>query len=86
MGLTGLDTLCREMIRHGTSADMPAALVEKGTMPEQRVLTGTLKTLPAIVSRQSLSAPTLIIIGNVVRLRDELNWYKRDQTSGAESS
>ena len=77
MGLTGLETLCREMIAHGTPADMPAALVEKGTTPEQRVFTGTLTTLPEIVSREQIGAPTLIIIGEVVKLRERLNWYKQ---------
>ena len=79
MGMTGLEVLCHQMIQHGTPADMPAALVEKGTTREQRVFTGTLKTLPSIVSKEDISAPTLIIVGNVVRLRDELNWYKKER-------
>jgi uroporphyrin-III C-methyltransferase / precorrin-2 dehydrogenase / sirohydrochlorin ferrochelatase len=83
MGLSGLATLCREMIRHGTPADMPAALIEKGTTREQRVFTGTLATLPDIVSNQDIGAPTLIIVGHVVRLRDELNWYKREAMTEA---
>ncbi len=78
MGLTGLDTLCHRMIEHGTPADMPAALVEKGTSPEQRVFTGTLTTLPQILKSEHVSAPTLIIVGEVVKLRSQLNWYKRE--------
>ncbi|KAA3627150.1 MAG: uroporphyrinogen-III C-methyltransferase [Proteobacteria bacterium] len=78
MGLNGLDTLCRELIRHGTPPDMPAALVERGTTREQRVFTGTLETLPGAVRDENVGAPTLIIVGNVVRLRGELNWYKRE--------
>ncbi len=54
------------------------ALVEKGTSRDQRVFTGTLATLPAIVERETVSAPTLIIIGEVVKLRRELNWYRRE--------
>jgi uroporphyrin-III C-methyltransferase/precorrin-2 dehydrogenase/sirohydrochlorin ferrochelatase len=84
MGLTGLATLCREMIRHGMSADTPAALVEKGTTREQRVLTGTLDTLPGVVASEDIGAPTLIIIGDVVRLRHDLNWYKPRPVSGAQ--
>jgi uroporphyrin-III C-methyltransferase/precorrin-2 dehydrogenase/sirohydrochlorin ferrochelatase len=75
MGLTGLDVLCREMIAHGTSPDMPAALIERGTTPEQRVLLGTLETLPAIVADASVHAPTLIIIGEVVHLHARFKWY-----------
>lgn len=86
MGLTGLETLCREMIRHGTPDDMPAALIEKGTTREQRVFTGTLKTLPHVVRDQGIGAPTLIIVGHVVRLRGELNWYKREAMSEAETA
>ncbi len=78
MGLTGLRNLCDGMIAHGTPASMPAALVEKGTSRDQRVFTGTLATLPAIVERETVSAPTLIIIGEVVKLRRELNWYQRE--------
>ncbi|GJL82643.1 MAG: siroheme synthase [marine bacterium B5-7] len=77
MGLTGLATLCSEMIRHGASEDMPVALIEKGTTAEQRVFTGTLSNLPERIANEDVSAPTLIIVGEVVRLRDGLNWYKR---------
>ena len=76
MGLTGLSVLCEKMIEHGTSSEMPAALIEQGTTPNHRVLVGTLKTLPTIVKSQELKAPTLIIIGEVVKLREQLNWYK----------
>ena len=78
MGLTGLPVLCEKMIEHGTSPDMPAALIEQGTTPNQRVLVGTLKTLPAIVESKELKAPTLIIVGEVVKLRDQLNWYQHE--------
>ena len=78
MGLTGLPVLCEKMIEHGTSPDMPAALIEQGTTPNQRVLVGTLKTLPAIVKSKDLKAPTLIIVGEVVKLREQLNWYQHE--------
>jgi uroporphyrin-III C-methyltransferase/precorrin-2 dehydrogenase/sirohydrochlorin ferrochelatase len=75
MGLTGLDLICRELIAHGAGAHLPAALIEQGTLPEQRVLTGTLSTLPDIVARSDVHAPTLLIVGEVVRLRDRLKWF-----------
>ena len=76
MGLLGIDVLCRELAAHGLPAATPAALVQQGTTPQQRVLTGNLDTLPDIVHRSEVKAPTLIIIGEVVRLRERLNWFK----------
>jgi len=76
MGLHGIDILCRELIAHGLPASMPAALIQQGTTPQQRVLTGNLATLPGIVHQSNIRAPTLIIVGEVVRLRDQLNWFE----------
>ena len=75
MGLKGLPALCRELIGHGLQAATPAALVEQGTTPRQRVLTGTLDSLPEIVQRHEIHAPTLVIVGEVVRLHDSLAWF-----------
>ena len=76
MGLLGVEVLCRELAAHGLPAATPAALVQAGTTPQQRVLTGTLDTLPGIVRESGVKAPTLIIIGEVVMLRDRLKWFE----------
>jgi uroporphyrin-III C-methyltransferase/precorrin-2 dehydrogenase/sirohydrochlorin ferrochelatase len=76
MGLVGVDILCRELVAHGLPAATPAALVQAGTTPQQRVLTGTLESLPAIVRDGGVKAPTLIIIGEVVTLRERLKWFE----------
>ena len=76
MGLVGIEILCRELVAHGLPAATPAALIQQGTTPQQRVLTGNLDTLPGMVRRSGIKAPTLIIIGEVVRLRDQLNWFE----------
>ena len=76
MGLVGIDVLCRELNAHGLPAATPAALIQQGTTPQQRVLTGTLETLPGIVRAGEVKAPTLIIIGEVVRLRERLKWFE----------
>jgi len=57
-------------------AATPAALIQQGTTPQQRVLTGNLETLPGIVHQSDVKAPTLIIVGEVVRLRDQLKWFE----------
>ncbi len=75
MGLVGLPVICAQMIAHGRPPDTPAALVERATLPEQRVLTGSLATLPEIVAREAPSAPTLLIIGGVVTLHASLSWF-----------
>ncbi|HSC96310.1 MAG TPA: siroheme synthase CysG [Burkholderiales bacterium] len=76
MGLLGIDVLCRQLVAHGLPATTPAALIQQGTTPRQRVLTGDLATLPDIVRRSNVTAPTLIIVGEVVRLRDQLKWFE----------
>ena len=75
MGLHGLEKLCAELIAHGLPDSTPAAIVQQGTTQNQRVVTGTLATLPAITLREELHAPTLIIIGGVVTLREKLAWF-----------
>jgi uroporphyrin-III C-methyltransferase/precorrin-2 dehydrogenase/sirohydrochlorin ferrochelatase len=75
MGLHGLATLCTELIAHGLPENTPAAIVQQGTTQNQRVMTGTLATLPGIAQTEKLQAPTLIIIGGVVTLREKLAWF-----------
>lgn len=72
MGLKGLPVLSRELIAHGLSASTPAMIVEQGTTPRQRVLVATLATLPKLAAEQAIRAPTLIVVGDVVRVRASL--------------
>ncbi|PBQ14723.1 uroporphyrinogen-III C-methyltransferase [Pseudomonas congelans] len=81
MGLIGLPVICEQLIRHGRSADTPAALVEQGTTVNQRVFTGTLATLPQLVAEHDVHAPTLVIIGEVVKLREKLAWFEGAQAT-----
>ena len=74
MGLVSLPIICEELIRHGMSPDTPIALIQQGTTPHQQVYTGTLATLPGIIARSDVKAPTLIIVGDVVKLHDTLKW------------
>ena len=76
MGLHGIDTICRELIRHGMPSSTLAALVQQGTTRNQRVLTGDLETLPSIVDKAHVKAPTLIIVGDVVELQGRLKWFE----------
>lgn len=76
MGLLGLPTLCRELAAHGLADATPAAIVQRGTTPDQRTVVGTLATLPQLALAAQLKPPTLIIIGEVVRLQAQLAWYE----------
>lgn len=76
MGLTALEQICNELIGHGKPVDTPAALIERGTLPEQQVHIGTIASLPKLIAGKEIHAPTLLIIGDVVLLHDRLNWYK----------
>jgi uroporphyrin-III C-methyltransferase/precorrin-2 dehydrogenase/sirohydrochlorin ferrochelatase len=76
MGLDNVERICSSMKAHGRAADTPAALVEKGTTAEQRVFVGDLDSLPGIIAHNEVSAPTLILVGEVVALHDRLGWYK----------
>lgn len=82
MGLVGLEQICQKLIAHGQRADMPIALISKGTTPEQKIVIGTLANIVKKVEQQQIKAPTLIIIGEVVKLHQQLNWqHSHDTTS-----
>jgi len=75
MGLHGVDVISKELIAHGMPPDTAMALVQKATTRDQRVFTGTLTTMPAIVHSHDIKPPTLIIVGDVVRLHEKLKWF-----------
>ena len=74
MGLVGLEKICEKLIAHGQRPDMPVALISKGTTPEQKVVVGTLADIASKVEEHHIQAPTLTIIGDVVSLREQLQW------------
>ncbi len=76
MGLVGLNQICEKLIEHGLPAITPAAVVQQGTTPRQKVVTATLQDLADKVEAAKLKPPSLIIVGEVVKLRETLNWFK----------
>ena len=82
MGLASLHEICAGLVRHGLDAATPAALVEQGTTESQRVIEGRLGTLPGHAEGAAARAPALLIVGEVVRLRERLDWYRPGE-SGA---
>jgi uroporphyrinogen III methyltransferase/synthase len=77
MGVTHLGAICRTLIREGKPGDSPAAIVETGTLASQRTHRGTLACLPDLAGAAGVRPPALLIVGEVVGLRDDLNWYER---------
>ena len=78
MGLDGLNTICEQLINHGRAQTTPIALIQQGTTEHQRVFVATLSTMPELVARNDVHAPTLIIVGEVVSLQAKLAWFKSD--------
>jgi uroporphyrin-III C-methyltransferase/precorrin-2 dehydrogenase/sirohydrochlorin ferrochelatase len=77
MGLAGLPLLSQQLMAHGMPIDMPAAVIQDGTLPQQKVIIGTVADI-AERSIGQLKGPTLIIIGSVVTLREKLRWFDRE--------
>ncbi len=75
MGLSGLERICQRLIQHGKRADTPAALIEQGTTSAQKVHVSTLGQLPDYVGQTTVQAPTLLIVGGVVSLHEQLGWF-----------
>ncbi len=82
MGLVGLEAIAEGLVAHGRDPRTPVALIERGTLPGQRVIVGTLDDIVAQVAATEVHAPTLLIIGDVVRLRDALAWREGDVVTG----
>ena len=77
MGVGHLQQICDQLIGHGRSADLPAAVVQWGTTTEQATVVGTLATIADDVSRAGVGAPATLIVGEVVRLRKQLAWFDK---------
>jgi uroporphyrin-III C-methyltransferase / precorrin-2 dehydrogenase / sirohydrochlorin ferrochelatase len=78
MGLVGLEQICKTLIAYGSPKDTPIALIQQGTTQNQKIVTGSLESLPGLVATQDIKAPTIIIIGKVVSLHDRLKWFGED--------
>jgi uroporphyrinogen III methyltransferase/synthase len=82
MGMKNLARVCSNLMKAGMPAETPAAVVHRATHPDQRVVTGTVKTIPGIVKEAGIGPPSLLIIGGVVSLRDTLAWREKRPLAG----
>lgn len=76
MGLISLPVICAQLVAHGLAPDCPVALVEQGTLPSQRVYTGQVGSFAEFIDVGQVKAPALLIIGQVVGLRQQLKWFE----------
>jgi len=80
MGLNNLSKICNELLKYGKSSDTPAAVISRGTSPEQKVVTGILATIEQLAG--GLISPAIIVVGDVVNLREKLNWFEEKPLFG----
>ena len=76
MGMKNLQNIVDNLISHGRNAETPVALIQWGTRTDQRVVTGTLMDIVPKVKKAGLGPPAIIVVGEVVKLRQKLNWYE----------
>ena len=82
MGMKNLPEIAKRLIDAGLAPDTPAALVYRGTTPRQRSLVSTIADLPAAAVREKFTNPSVIVVGGVCALRDELNWFEQKPLFG----
>src|SRR5262245_28199851 len=77
MGLTHFAQIAQELITRGRAPGTPAMAVRWATRPDQETLVGTLESLPAQIAESAMKPPATVIVGEVVRLREKLDWFER---------
>lgn len=75
MGMGGLKIICDQLIEHGLEKNMPVAVIQNATLPDQKIVTGDLSSIQQKVNQHELKPPSLIIVGKVVQLHQQLSWY-----------
>ncbi|MBV8364462.1 MAG: uroporphyrinogen-III C-methyltransferase [Candidatus Eremiobacteraeota bacterium] len=77
MGLGNLETIVDELRRGGANDRTPVAVIHDGTLPSQRTITGTLKSIVGDVRKAGIVSPAVVVVGDVVKLRDKIAWFER---------
>lgn len=82
MGMQNLPEIVAKLIEHGRHPDTPVAVIQDGTRPEQKTVVGSLKNIVARAKEYHLASPAIIVVGEVVRLREKLRWFDNRPLSG----
>lgn len=82
MAVKNIDEMTKKLIEHGRSPETPVAVIRWGTRPDQKTIVSTLKDIAALVKEKDIKPPAVTVIGDVVKLRSELNWYEKKPMFG----
>ncbi len=82
MGIKNLENIVNRLMGNGMAPYTPVAIIEWGTMPEQKTVVGNLESIVDIARSNSVSPPAIVVVGDVVKLRDQLNWYENKPLFG----
>lgn len=82
MGMNNLSLIVKELVKHGMDSGTPVAIIHRGTTPSQKTVTGTLKNIVSVVEREGIGAPSVIVVGRVVSLREKLAWFEKKPLFG----
>ncbi|MGD9320435.1 MAG: uroporphyrinogen-III C-methyltransferase [Desulfobacteraceae bacterium] len=82
MGVGKLPQIAKSLMGHGRSPDTPVALIHRGTVPEQRTVVGTLQDIAERAQKEGLEPPAIIVVGDIVNLREQLNWFENKPLFG----
>ncbi|MBN1627128.1 MAG: uroporphyrinogen-III C-methyltransferase [Deltaproteobacteria bacterium] len=76
MGVGNIEAIAGELVRHGRTPNTPVAVIHRGTLPAQKTVKGTLNNIADIAKKEGIRPPGIIVVGDIVKLRDELNWFE----------
>lgn len=76
MGVGNLHHICERLIHFGKPAETPVAIIHWGTTPHQKTVTGTLETIEEIAQKAEITHPSIVLVGEVVRLREKISWFE----------
>ncbi len=82
MGVRNINNIARKLMEHGKLPDTPAAVVRWGTRPDQKTVVGTLADIAGQVKEEGIRPPAVMVVGNVVKLRETLKWYENKPLFG----
>mgnify|MGYP003879389761 CR=1 FL=1 len=82
MAVKNVDRITHQLIAHGRPPDTPVAVVRWGTRPDQKTIVGTLENISSVLKDQDIKPPAVMIVGEVVKLRDTLSWYEKKPLFG----
>lgn len=82
MGLKNLPNIVQSLIENGKNPETPAGVLQEGTTARQKMAVGTLSTIVDVVKREGIKTPAITVVGDVVRLAEELSWYGGRPLSG----